>query len=167
MINLHERMLPTSAGVESGTSWPPIRRVFNWATEAGTLKSTCTHSFARKRQLPLLNHRKGENGHGKYFIVHLYDRMLLDPARIQSTTGPARIQSTTWSPDIHASVWSIEAGTRDINSTARFDKNFQNIGSCMPRLVGVVFNPFILSFWSGLLHSWIWTCPLMQIVISV
>ena len=26
MINLHERMLPTSAGVEPATSWSPVRR---------------------------------------------------------------------------------------------------------------------------------------------
>ena len=35
MINLHERMLPTSAGVEPATSWSPVGRASNWATEAG------------------------------------------------------------------------------------------------------------------------------------
>ena len=36
MINLHERMLPTSAGVEPATSWSPVGRASNCATEAGT-----------------------------------------------------------------------------------------------------------------------------------
>ena len=36
MINLHERMLPTSAGVEPATSWSPVGRASNWATEAGS-----------------------------------------------------------------------------------------------------------------------------------
>ena len=35
MINLHERMLPTSAGVEPATSWSPVGRASNCATEAG------------------------------------------------------------------------------------------------------------------------------------
>ena len=34
-INLHERMLPTSAGVKPATSWSPVGRASNWATEAG------------------------------------------------------------------------------------------------------------------------------------
>ena len=34
-INLHKRMLPTSAGVEPATSWSPVGRASNWATEAG------------------------------------------------------------------------------------------------------------------------------------
>ena len=38
MINLHERMLPTSAGVEPATSWSPVGRASNWATEAGPIK---------------------------------------------------------------------------------------------------------------------------------
>ena len=44
MINLHERMLPTSAGVEPATSWSPVGRRIqlshrgrHWATEAGIL----------------------------------------------------------------------------------------------------------------------------------
>ena len=37
MINLHERNLPTSAGVEPATSWSPFGRASNWATEAGQL----------------------------------------------------------------------------------------------------------------------------------
>ena len=35
MINLHERMLPTSAGVEPATSGLQSDGVSNWATEAG------------------------------------------------------------------------------------------------------------------------------------
>ena len=35
MINLHERMLPTSAGVEPATFWSPVGRTSNWATKAG------------------------------------------------------------------------------------------------------------------------------------
>ena len=35
MINLHEKMLPTSAGVEPATFWSPVGRTSNWATEAG------------------------------------------------------------------------------------------------------------------------------------
>ena len=35
MINLHERILPTSAGVEPATSWSPVGRASNCATEAG------------------------------------------------------------------------------------------------------------------------------------
>ena len=35
MINLHERMLPTSAGVEPATSWSPVGRASNCATEGG------------------------------------------------------------------------------------------------------------------------------------
>ena len=35
MINLRERMLPTSAGVEPATSWSPVGRASNCATEAG------------------------------------------------------------------------------------------------------------------------------------
>ena len=34
MINLHERMLLTSAGVEPAT-WYPVGRASNWATQAG------------------------------------------------------------------------------------------------------------------------------------
>ena len=34
MINLHERMLPTSVGIEPATSWSPVGRASNWATEA-------------------------------------------------------------------------------------------------------------------------------------
>ena len=40
MINLHERMLPTSARVEPATSWSPVGRASNCATEAGTIKKT-------------------------------------------------------------------------------------------------------------------------------
>ena len=36
MINLHERMLLTSVGVKPATSWSPVGRASNWATEAGT-----------------------------------------------------------------------------------------------------------------------------------
>ena len=32
MINLHERMLPTSAGVQPATSWSPVGRASNCAT---------------------------------------------------------------------------------------------------------------------------------------
>ena len=35
MINLRERMLPTSAGVEPETSWSPVGRASNCSTEAG------------------------------------------------------------------------------------------------------------------------------------
>ena len=35
MINLHERMLPTLTGVEPATSWSPVGRASNCATEAG------------------------------------------------------------------------------------------------------------------------------------
>ena len=35
MINLHERMLPTSAGVEPVISLSPVGRASNCATEAG------------------------------------------------------------------------------------------------------------------------------------
>ena len=43
MINLHERMLPTSAGVEPATSWSPVGRASNCATEAGdaSVRSDC------------------------------------------------------------------------------------------------------------------------------
>ena len=34
MINLHERMLQTTAGVEPAISWSPFGRGSNWATEA-------------------------------------------------------------------------------------------------------------------------------------
>ena len=34
--NLHERMLPTQ-GVEPTTSWSPVRRASNWATETGLI----------------------------------------------------------------------------------------------------------------------------------
>ena len=40
-INLHERMLPTSAGVEPAISWSPVRRASNWATEAGYTCVNC------------------------------------------------------------------------------------------------------------------------------
>ena len=36
MINLHERMLPTSAGIEPTTPSSPVWRASNWATEAGS-----------------------------------------------------------------------------------------------------------------------------------
>ena len=36
MINLHVRMLPTSAGVEPATSWSPVGRASNCATEANS-----------------------------------------------------------------------------------------------------------------------------------
>ena len=35
MINLHERILPTSAEIEPATSWSPVGRASNWATETG------------------------------------------------------------------------------------------------------------------------------------
>ena len=35
MINLHESLLPCSAGVEPATSWSPVGRASNWATETG------------------------------------------------------------------------------------------------------------------------------------
>ena len=38
MINLHERMLPAPAGTEPATSWSPVRRTSNWATEAGLIR---------------------------------------------------------------------------------------------------------------------------------
>ena len=38
MINLHERMLPTLAGVESATSWSPVERASSWVTETGLKK---------------------------------------------------------------------------------------------------------------------------------
>ena len=34
MINLHERILPTSAEIEPATFWSPIGHASNWATEA-------------------------------------------------------------------------------------------------------------------------------------
>ena len=40
--NLHERMLPTLAGVEPATSWSPVGRASNSATEAGTITSATT-----------------------------------------------------------------------------------------------------------------------------
>ena len=44
-INLHERMLPTSAGVEPVTSWSQVGRASNWATEA----KYCLFSFIVSR----------------------------------------------------------------------------------------------------------------------
>ena len=38
MINLHERMLPTTAGIEPATSWSQSDGASNWATEAGSTK---------------------------------------------------------------------------------------------------------------------------------
>ena len=35
MSNVHERMLPTSSGVETATSWSPVGRASKCATEAG------------------------------------------------------------------------------------------------------------------------------------
>ena len=46
----------------------------------------CTLSFSRNWQLPFLNRQKGENDHRKYFMINLYERMLLDPAG--SNRGP-------------------------------------------------------------------------------
>ena len=34
MINLHEKMLPDMAGIEPATSWSPVGRAPDWATEA-------------------------------------------------------------------------------------------------------------------------------------
>ena len=49
------------------------------------------HTFtARNWQLPFLNQQKGENDHRKYFMINLYERMLLTSAGVQ----PA----TSWSP---------------------------------------------------------------------
>ena len=59
MINLHERMLPTSAGVEPATSWSPVGR-----------RIQLSH---RGR---LLNQQKGKNDHRNYFMVKVYKRML-------------------------------------------------------------------------------------------
>ena len=39
MIELHERMLPTSVGVEPATFWFLVGRASNWATEAGKEES--------------------------------------------------------------------------------------------------------------------------------
>ena len=36
MVNLHQRMLPTSAGVEPATYWSPVGRASNRATKAGS-----------------------------------------------------------------------------------------------------------------------------------
>ena len=50
----------------------------------------CAHSFARNRQLPFLNQRKGENDRRKYFMINLHERMLPTSAGVE----PA----TSWSP---------------------------------------------------------------------
>ena len=43
MINLHERILPTPAGVEPATSWSPVGRASNCATEAGAIRKLDLH----------------------------------------------------------------------------------------------------------------------------
>ena len=47
----------------------------------------CTQSFFINWQLPLLNHRKGENCRRKYFIINLHESKLPDPAGIESATS--------------------------------------------------------------------------------
>ena len=49
-INLHERMLLTSAGVEPATSWSPVGHASNWATEADFWRSS--HYFFSNLMLP-------------------------------------------------------------------------------------------------------------------
>ena len=40
MINLHERMLPTSAGVEPATSWSPVRQRIQLSHRDGMVVAT-------------------------------------------------------------------------------------------------------------------------------
>ena len=59
MIDLHERMLPTSAGVEPVTSWSPVGRASNWATEDGWIIDTLVISIKD------IWHNKDSNLHDK------------------------------------------------------------------------------------------------------
>ena len=43
MINLHERMLPTSAGVEPATSWSPVGRRIQLSHRSRLVRSAKTH----------------------------------------------------------------------------------------------------------------------------
>ena len=47
----------------------------------------CAHSFARNRQLPFLNQRKGENDRRKYFMINLHERMWPTSAGVEPATS--------------------------------------------------------------------------------
>ena len=47
----------------------------------------CAHSFARNRQLPFLNQRKGENDRRIYFMINLHERMLPTLAGVEPATS--------------------------------------------------------------------------------
>ena len=67
-----------------------------------SLHSICAHSLVRNWQLPFWNTGEGrESDSRKYFIIHLHQRMLLDPAGMKPVTS--------WSPIKYASDWAIEA----------------------------------------------------------
>ena len=57
---------------------------FSWAgfKSSKWITRTCAHSFARNWQMPFLNQQKGENGHRKYFMIKVHERMLSEPAGI-------------------------------------------------------------------------------------
>ena len=60
MINLHERMLPTSAGLNPRSPGLQSDGASNWANETGSI---------RNWQLLFLYQLKGENDHRKYFMI--------------------------------------------------------------------------------------------------
>ena len=53
MINLHERMLPTLAGVEPATSWSSVGRASNWATKGWHEMSRLVFSKKKKQKKTL------------------------------------------------------------------------------------------------------------------
>ena len=48
MINLHERMLPTSAGVEPATSWSPVGRRIQLSHRGGHVQDDLNLPILRK-----------------------------------------------------------------------------------------------------------------------
>ena len=79
MINLHGRILPNPAGIQSATSLSPVWHALDCATKADPLSSLpllCVHAFASNWQLPFLNKMKREND-CSLFGCHCYSELCL------------------------------------------------------------------------------------------
>ena len=87
------------------------------------LTSTLAHSVARNWRLPFLNQRKGDNDRRKYFIIHLPERMLPDPAVIEGATSWSSVgrAASDWATEAGITVWQVHE-TIDWNNICENDR---------------------------------------------
>ena len=89
MINLHERMLPTSAGVEPATFWSPVGRRIQLSHQAGRIRKIelCNKSLALEK-VPFLFNCKvliiNESSHIKW-TLYLSGLCFFKNAHVKST----------------------------------------------------------------------------------